>query len=1056
MKRRFKLKHYSILMLLLLFSMATIAQQAVTGTVRSSRDNLPVIGATVALQGSNTITVTDDNGNFRLLVPSLTGVINFTHSGMIPVSEKIDGRSVFNLVMNADEEQLSEVVVTAIGIEKNKKALGYSTQVVKGSELTEAREVNIANALKGKVAGVFVNASATGPGGSSYINIRGASSFQGNNQPLYVIDGVPMDNDNVGAPDLSNPVGQARDYGDGIGSVSPDDIESITVLKGPNGASLYGARGANGVILITTKKGSAAQKPKIELNSNATYESALVTPKRQNVYGPGWVESLDVNGWTKKTAPDGREYYEMGTAFDAMWGPKMEGQLISIQLWPMLGIFEMTPKGEDEAAKFYNVGSTFTNSAGISGGNDKIRFRASYSDLRNTGIFPNSEYDRQTISTAAEYKATSKLTVESRVTYTKTAGKNRPGYGTNLNTIAMSLQRYPAFLSDEMLQQYKNPAGQAENWADGRPFNPYWIANEFLSEDSRDRINGYLTARYKFTNWLSLQARGGTDFYTELRDSRIGINTPTGGEGDLRRGQVNDDRLRMIEENFDVLLSANGKLSHKFTGSFSAGASRRNRTLNTTTLKGNKLTYDHVYNISNATVIVATDYANSRRMNSAYFTGQLDYNSYLFLDISGRQDWSSTLGVGNQAFFYPSASASFVFTDAFHLPKNVLSFGKVRLSVAQAGKDGSPFSTQVSYVSQPVLYNGQRRVNMPGTIPAPDLKNELTTSVEAGTELRFWQDRLSIDFTYYNALAKNQILDIEIPASVGFGKKRINAGAIRNEGIEFMITGKPVKTRNFGWVISLNASHNRSKVEELYPNIPAISLFSTGETSIDARVGLPFGNITTYRFKRNENGDIVVSDKGTWLREDNMSVVGNIQPDYLAGISNDFYYKGLSFGALVDIRQGGKIFSMSKYMQYLNGTAIQTAKGDNLVAEGVILQPDGSYKPNITVITRRQYYADLNSQKIGEVFIMDASYIALREIRLGYNIGEFFKKSSPLHSLKLTAVARNVLYIKQNAEMKLMGINPEGAYGPYTTAQGYEITGIPITRTVGFNLSVSL
>lgn len=1056
MKREFFTKLFITLCVMVLYAGAYAQVQTISGRVSAAGDGNPVEGVSVRLAGSSNVVTTDAQGNYRLNVPNGSGTLVFSYLGMTQASEPINGRSVINVQLQEDNNELQEVVVTAFGIERDKKALGYSVQTIKGSDLTEAREVNVANSLKGKVAGVFVSTSATGPGGSSYVNIRGASSFQGNNQPLYVIDGVPMDNDNVGAPDLGNAVGQGRDYGDGIGGISPDDIESISVLKGPNGASLYGARGANGVILITTKKGSAGARPKIDFNSNATYESPLVTPTRQNVYGPGWVESLDAAGWTPRTTEDGRAYHQMGISFDSMWGPKMEGQLISVQLWPMLGVFEMTPKGRNEVAKFYDTGATYTNSAAISGGNDRFRFRASVSDLRNKGIFPNSEYDRQTISTAGEYKATSKLTIESRVTYTKSGGLNRPGYGTNLNTVAMSLQRYPAFLSDEMLQQYKNPQGLAENWADGRPFNPYWIANEFLANDYRDRVNGFLTLRYKFTDWLVFQARGGTDFYVEQRDSRIGVNTPTGGEGNLRRGRVDNERLRMSEENYDAMLTADGKLFGKFSGSASIGTSRRHRELYTTTLRGNQLNIDHWYNIINAGVIVAGDRANKRRMNSVFFTGQLAYDDYLFLDVTGRNDWSSTLGAGHRSFFYPSVSTSFVFTEAFDLPRNILNFGKLRFSVAQAGKDATPYRTQIGYTMLAASYGGIRQSHIGNNIPAVDLKNELTTSIEAGTDLQFFKNRLGIDFTYYNAVARNQILNVSISNATGFTNKLINAGAIRNHGFEAMVTGKVVNHSDFGWSVSLNLARNRSKVMSLYPDINSLSLFATGETAIEARPGLPFGNIVGRRFRRNEHGEILLSQNGTWQAESETSVLGNVQPDYLAGVTNDFYYKGLSFGVLIDMSLGGEVFSMSKFQQYQFGTAIQTEQGENLIADGVIQQEDGSYIKNDIVIGRRAYYADLNTNRIAEAFIMDGSYIALRELRLGYNIGRHFPKSSHMNSLKLSAVARNVLYLRQNAEMKQMGINPEGAYGPYTTAQGYESTGVPVTRTFGLNLSFSL
>lgn len=1036
------------------FAILTAAQAqnvTITGTVTSARDNSPLAGVTVTLQKSTRATTTDANGKFSLSVPDLNGTLEFTYTGMLTYSEAIRGRSSLQIMMSPNDGQMTEVVVTAIGIERSKKALGYSAQVVAGSELTEARETNVANSLKGKVAGVFVSASATGPGGSSYVNIRGASSFQGNNQPLYVVDGVPIDNQTVGAPDLGNSRGTSRDYGDGIGNISPDDIESITVLKGPNGASLYGARGANGVILITTKKGKNNKRASIDVNSNATFEKPNVTPQRQNAYGPGYDDTIDA--WDLVTI-DGQQVRRLPDWIPDMWGGKFDGQPIALLMWPSLGIIPYTGQGSDEVSKFYQTGSTYTNSASVSGGGERLNYRVSLSDLRNTSIFPTSTLNRQTANVRLGFNATDNLYFETRINYIRQAGKNRPGYGTDINTVAMSLNRFPAFLTMDMLKNYKTPSGQANNWTDGRPFNPYWVLNEFLSNDTRDRVNGYLLGRYKFNPWLTLQARAGTDFYFDVRDSRIGVNTPT-GSFNLRRGQVDNARIKVKEENVDVLLTAQGSLSSKFTGMFSVGANHLNRNEQITTLQGNNLNIDGLYNIINAGLVVANDRIVRKRMNSLYATGQIGYNNYLFLDISGRNDWSSTLGVNNFSFFYPSASASFVFTDAFPIGKRILSFGKVRASVAQAGKDASPYQTQVGYNLSSVSYNGQRFASIGGTIPLVDLKNELTTSVEFGTELRFFNNRIGLDVTYYNASTKNQILAVNIPAATGFSSKLINAGEIRNRGIEIMLSATPVQNKQFSWNLLVNYARNRSQVVSLTEGINSLTLYSTPEGSIEARPGSAYGNIVGFAYRRTPDGQKWLTSAGVYQRETTTSVLGNIQPDFLAGITNNFTYKDFSLSFLVDARVGGEIFSFSKYQQWANGTGKATENGDNLIADGVIEGPDGKFSPSTIVLGRQTYYSSRPYGNIGEEFVLDATYVSLREITFGYKIGKLFKNVNVLNSAKLSAVCRNVLYLYQNDEIKLMGANPEGGFGPFTVAQGYESTGVPMTRSLGLNLSLT-
>lgn len=1051
MKKRLLTKFFSLGLGLLAFCLGLEAQSVVSGTVVSASDASPIAGVTVTLQGADKATVTDEAGKFSLQVPNLNGILSFSHSAMKPQTENINGRTSIRVVMTADDKELTEVVVTAFGIERKRKALGYSAQVVNGSELTQARETNVANALKGKVAGVFVSASATGPGGSSYVNIRGASSFQGDNQPLYVVDGVPIDNQTVGAPDLGNSRGTSRDYGDGIGNILPDDIDNITILKGPNGAALYGARGANGVVLITTKKGRAGQRATIDVNSNATWERPNVLPQRQNSYGPGYNESID--SWDLVTV-NGQQVRRLPDWIPDMWGAKFDGQPISLLMWPSLGVIPYTGQGSDEVRKFYQTGSTFTNTIGISGGSDKVNYRVSASDLRNSSIFPTSTLNRQTVNARLGFQANNKLYVETRINYIRQGGKNRPGYGTDINTIAMSLNRFPAFLTMDMLKDYKTPSGQANNWTDGRPFNPYWVLNEFLSSDSRDRVNGYLLARYKIAPWLTFQARAGTDFYFDVRDSRIGVNTPT-GSFNLRRGQVDNARIRVKEENADVLLTATKNLSSNLSSSFSVGANYLNRNQQQMTLQGNNLNVDGLYNIINAGVVVANDRLTRKRMNSVYFTGQLGWKNYFFLDFSGRNDWSSTLGINNYSFFYPSVSGSFVFTDAFKLENTPLSFGKVRLSYAQAGKDASPYQTEIGYNLSTTSYNGQRFASILGTIPLVDLKNELTTSVEAGAELRFLKNRLGIDFTYYSSGTKNQILRVDIPAGTGFSSKLINAGEITNKGIELMVNATPVQSKNFTWDATINFSRNRSKVVELSPGINSLSLYSTAEMSIEARPGQPYGNIVGYAYKRTPDGDKWLTSDGRYQRETTTSVLGNIQPKFLGGINNAFNYKNFSLSFLVDARVGGKIFSYSKLQQWSNGTGKGTENGDNLISDGMIQGTDGKFSPSTLVLGRQAYYTAMSYGNIGEEFVLDASYVALREIVLGYNIGKHLKNLKFLKSAKLSAVCRNVAYLYQNKEIKEMGANPEGGFGPFTVAQGFESTGVPNTRSVGVNLSFS-
>lgn len=1039
------------------FLLVSLAQaqgqgQYITGRVISQEDGKPLQGVTVSIARGRVGAITDEQGNFKLRVSHADEKLIFSFAGFATQEVEVAGRSVIDVSMAVGRKDLSEVVVTAFGLEKQKRSIGYSTQVIGGDQLTVARETNVINSLKGQVAGVFVSPANTGDGGSTFVNIRGASSFLGNNQPLYVVDGVPIDNQTIDAPDINNDIGSSRDYGDGIGNILPDDIATITVLKGPNAAALYGSRGAKGVILITTKKGKAGKNASIEFNTNAVAERPNILPVYQNVWGPGYSQSTA--GWNTVNI-NGQQILQLPnwTGGDT-WGPKYDGSPIVLQEWPDAGVLKFSPQPSDELSKFYQTGYTFTNSIGVSGANEKSNYRVSVSDLNNNGIYPTSQFNRQTVDVRLGFNATPQLYVEGKVNYIHQSAQNRPGDGLSINTLQASLARIPSFISLDLLKNYITPDGQSNNWTDGRPFNPYWILHEMPSNDSRDRVIGYMLAKYKFTSWLTLQARSGTDFYTDLRFSHIAVNTPTGYDN-LRQGEVNSNEIHVKEENSDVLLTANGKLSPDLSGSFSAGANHLNRRQDINGAEGFNLNVPGIYNIVNAQLVYPRSDLYRKQINSVYFTGELAYKNYLFLDVSGRNDWSSTLGVNNYSFFYPSVSASFVFTDALDMKSSVLSYGKVRASYAQAGNDADPYQTQIGYNLSSTSFSGQQFASIQSNIPLINLKNELTGSFETGADIKLLKNRIGIDFTYYNANTKNQIVGINISAATGFATKLINAGEIKNHGIELLLTATPVKSKNFDWDITVNFSRNRSEVVSLAPGIPNLTLLSSGAgpVSIEARPGQPYGNIVGYAFKKTPDGSNWLSSTGTYQRDDTMSVLGNIQPDFLAGITNTFSYKGFTLSALVDIRKGGQIFSNSKELEMYSGTGKFTEKGDNLIADGEIQDGSGHFSKSTLVVDRMDYYTAMGWGNISQAYVIPADFVSLRQVTFGYKIGNLLTKTV-LRNSTLSIVGRNLLYLYRDPQFKEMGISPEAAFSATTTAQGFESPGVPSTRSMGLNLSI--
>ncbi|MBL7698849.1 MAG: SusC/RagA family TonB-linked outer membrane protein [Chitinophagaceae bacterium] len=1048
MKRKLLPKRIPLIFACLLCILIVHGQSVtINGTVRSET-NAPLPGVTVSSSQSNA-TQTDAEGKFRLQVPDKNATVVFSSVGYVAQTVYLDGRTSLNISLKANVGELNEVVVTAIGIQRQKKSLGYTTQVIKGEELTTARETNVANSLKGKVAGVFISPANTGPGGSTFISIRGVSSFNsGRTKPLIVVDGVPIDNTTINQPDIFNSRGINRDYGDGIGNILPDDIENITVLKGPNGAALYGSRGAAGVILITTKKGQAGRKFGIDVNSNATFERPNVLPQYQEVWGGGYDDNYAMFG---TTTVDGQEVSVFPSWLTDHWGGKYDGRPIQLEMWPEAGLVTYSPSGEDNIRKFYRTGATYTNTVGISGGTDRLNYRLSLSDLRNTGIVPLSSINRKTINLRLGFNATDKLYFEGKVNYIKNDGNGRPANGLDINTVTYSLNRIPAFINIDMLKNYKSPDGRSYNWADGRPFNPYWVINEMPSHDTRDRMIGYVLGRYNFNSWLTLQARTGTDFYNDQRHSQINVGTPTSS---LVRGQLLDQQISVREDNSDVLLTASGNLSSDFTGSFSVGANHMNRNFNLVSVEGYNMNIPGIYNIVNAGLVFPTNTVNKKQINSVFAAAQIGYKNYLFVDITGRNDWSSTLGQDNYAFFYPSVSTSFVFTDALKLPATVLNYGKLRLSYAQGGKDGDPYQTKIGYSLLTNNYRGQQFGRIRSDVPEINLKNELTTSVEVGTELKFFNNRIGIDFTYYDSRTKNQILPVDISPATGFAAKIANAGEIRNRGIEIMLNLVPVQSKNFTWDMLLNFSRNRSEVMSLAEGIDAISLISTEEIAIEARPGLPYGNIVGYGFKRTPTGEKWLTANGIYQHDDTLSVLGNMQPDFIGGLTNTFTFKGFTLSALIDFRIGGEIFSYSKATQTYSGTAKYTENGDNLISDGVIEGPDGKFTKSTIVVGRMNYYTSMGWGNISEAFVLPADYVALRELSIGYTIGKFFK-GTVLNNARLSVVGRNLFYIYRDSEFKTLGISPENAFNSSTTAQGFEVPTAPTTRSLGVNLSFS-
>ncbi|MEP6596391.1 MAG: hypothetical protein ABJA71_10625, partial [Ginsengibacter sp.] len=755
-------------------------------------------------------------------------------------------------------------------------------------------------------------------------------------------------------------------------------------------------------------------------------------------------DSVTINGITYPYQPDWLE---------DQWGGPLDGRLAVIKTIPELGPLPMSPQPEDNFRKFYRRGSTITNTVAFTKGTDNSNVRLSLSNLSNRGIVPNNSFNRQTANLIAAVNVTDKLKFEAKANYIRETNKNRPEVGRSFENPFMDLSNTARHIDLNWLKNYKRADGSMVNWLNnGIIMNPYWVLNEIQEDDQRDRLISYVSLNYKFTDWLNLQLRASNDGYTDVRNERVAKGTlDRNGAG----GNVRNFQYRVNQLNADAILTASGKLSKNLTGLFLAGANFYKTKTTITGYDGGNLNLDNFYHISNAGIVIPTYSLIRKEVQSVFADAQVGYKNYLFLDITGRNDWSSSLG--SPSYFYPSVSISYVLTDALNIKSNLLSYAKLRASYAQAGNDASPYLTTGGYNLSAQGFNGQPFASISQTVPLATLKNELKKSYEFGTDIRLFKDRVSIDFTYYNASVSNQIVPVPISEGSGFTRKVINAGEIQNKGIELFVNAIPVQLSNsFTWEASVNFSKNKSKMVSLTPGVATLLLLSYNSVNIEARPGESFGNIVGFSYNRTQEGRRIVGDNGAYNRGTDRVVLGNIQPDWLGGITNTFSYKGVRLSTLVDVRKGGQVFSLTKQNGMGSGTGKFTENRSNLIAEGVVWDATANkYVENTQVVNGTRYYAYRVYNQIDEEFVLDAGYVALREATLSYDFRPKILSKTPFKTATFSVVGRNILYIYRNPQFKVMGISPETAFSPTAAAQGFENTTMPTTRSIGFNLNFS-
>lgn len=1020
---------------------ASILQQSAKittqGTVIDAQGE-PLIGVSILEVGTTNGTITDIDGKFTLQVTS-GATLELSYIGY--KTQQLKAVSDLGTIqMSDDTEVLQEVVVTALGIKREKKALGYAMQEVKGESLVEARETNLANALSGKISGVQIIRSSNGPGGSSKIQLRGANSVTGTNQPLIVVDGVPMDNfTGASNNDIDNP---SMDMGNGLSDINPEDIESMSVLKGASAAALYGSRAGNGVILITTKKGKENPGLGVTISASVSAETLFMLPKRQTSFGQGENGIYD--------ATNGNS-----------WGPAITGQ--EYTKWDgSTGIMQ----AYDNVKNYFDTGINFTESISFSQMFGKTAIYTSLNRMDDASKIPGSELHRTnlTLRASSSFGKDDRWSVDAKVQYINSLANNRPQGGSRDANAFYTVFNLPTTID---IRDFSNPLKDEYGnmtWWNRSGVNPYWLKEYNPNKDSRNRflMNGSL--KYKITEWLDAEIRAGSDMYFTERDDKLYAGS-TINDGDSRYTM---GEQKFYENNFSFLIS--GHKDHIFGnwgGNFSFGGNLMERKSTGVEVSMGKLTAPDLFSLNNGPKdqLGITEFYSHKKNNSLYGTLGINYDGWAFLDATFRNDWSSALSKKNRSFFYPSVSVSWVISDMVNKIGKTMpewfTYAKVRASFAQVGNDMDPYQLYDTYTISSI--GGQPTADQGKIKYDADVRSELITSWEAGTELKFFNNRFGIDFAWYKTNAKRQLMNIPMNNLSGYESMKINAGNIQNTGIELMLNARPVETKDFSWDTQLNISRNKSKIIELLPGQPGMrySLGGSDALQIYAVAGGVYGEIWGTKYQRVEDvnspyyGQLLLSDSGLPQATSERYKIGEQQPDMMAGWTNSFTYKNFGFSFLIDGRFGGDIFSFTNLELQSSGIAEVTAPGgkrDDIVVPGVIRQSDGSYAQNQTPVSLQKYYQALGTGRAGisEAYIYDATNIRLRNVSLTYSFPSSLLKKTPIQRLKLGVSVNNVWMIKSN----LNGIDPESVYATSTNATGMENASAPTSRTYLFNVTL--
>jgi len=1065
----------AIIAVLLLFVTVASGQTREYSSTVIDNEGQPVAFAAINEVGTDNYTTTNENGNFTLSSNSTNFTLKITSIGFEPLELQIaNGNLPDPVIMQVSSEALDEVIVTALGIERERQSLVSSVTEIDSEQLTDVTVPNVINSLSGQVAGVQITNGSSGVGSSSRIVIRGENSLGGSNQPLFVVDGVPINNEQITSDLINDGALQEVDYGTGASEISPDDIASISVLKGAGSAALYGARAANGVILITTKRGKNNRGFGVSTNSSLTIETLLTLPDYQNVYGGGSNgEYAFENGIGAGINDGGISSYgprlDQGLLIPQFDSPSVDingnpvrGGDVIARTFPDGSFTEITPtpwvSRPDNVRDFFETGVTYQDNIAISSGWEQGSARLSYSSLRNEGILPNTDLKRDGISISLDQELSEDFRINTFLNYINTRSNNRPNLGYGYENVMYGFNWTGRQTNISSLRDYWQAGQEGVQHFD---FNYLWLTNPYLTlfentnSFSKNRILGNVSATYDITDKLSLKVRAGLDSYNDDREFRRAVSTNRNPKGTYR-----EDNVNFRELNTDFLITYQDSFNEDWDYTLTAGGNRFDQHIKYQFAEASQLALPGIYTLANSATPLKGDSQNfEKRINSLYGTGNLSYKDQVYLDLTFRNDWSSTLPSDNNSFAYYSAGFSYVISNMFEMPE-AISFLKLRGSVASVGNDTDPYQNAQNFLTNQ-NYGSNFRVTNETVLKNINLKPERLNAYEIGTEAWFFDGRLQTDFSAYQNVSIDQIISRPVSSTSGFLNYNVNGGEVRTRGFEAALSGKIIENQNFSWKSSVNYSTFESEVTELPEGV---TQFVTGTADVFggsggsnsvfyiAREGGKVGDMYGTGFVQVD-GETLYNSNGLPVQDNELRLLGNYNPDFTMGFNNSFSYKGFNLNILFDWRSGGTIVSRTKALGSTSGVLEETLEGreNGFTGEGVtnVGTPENpQYAPNTTSVPASQFYNNFYDRGNEASALYDASYVKLRQVSLYYNLSENFVKSIGFQSIKLGLVGSNLLLFTENPHF-----DPElNALQGRNIVYGVEDMSYPSTRSFGMSL----